>query len=745
MDLANDHFRLSRDSANEPNSFGKPRVMLFTDSFVHGGTERQFVQVLRQLDPRKYELLVGCLHKRGPFLSDVRSLGVPIVEFPIRSLYGFDTARRFWQLVVFLRRNRIAILHAFDFYTDVLAIPAARLAGVPVVLATRRELLDLRSLRQQHAVRIGCWLATGIVANSHAAVTYLRRHANEKTSKVTIIPNGIDLENFRSTVSATQIRKQLGLSDDSPLVGVLAALRPEKDVETFLRAAAHVGAELPDARFLVIGDGSERHRLEQVAANLGLASRVLFLGDQSTVENLLPALDVFVQSSLTESMPNAVLEAMAMGRPVVATKAGGTQELVLDGETGYLVPIRNPKIMAERILELLRDSERSRWMGEAGRSRVEQAFSCTRMKNQLETLYDSMLRKHRPTARILQIGNYPPPVCGWSIHTQSVQSALTQRGADARVLDIGPGHHLRKPNCISVRDAFDYVVKLVTYRLRGFRFQPHVNGDSWKGYALAMAAVLTGRLTGKPAVLMFHAGPNQSFFPRRRGFWFHAFRLLFRASGEVICNSEPVRQVILNYGIAAERIHPIFSVDYITEKVPVPLPVAVEHFLQTHQPRLFCYAMFRPEFTMGALFEAFAALRREYPRVGLVIGGPMQVPKDAEEQIRGLGVESSILVAGNLPHAQFLSAIKNSDVFIRTHLRDGRCASVIEALTLGVPVVAADDCMRPRSVVTYKPGDAADLELKLSIVLSDIERFQMQTRPPNIEGLDNEISLLTSA
>src|ERR1700747_1341522 len=113
----------------------RPRVMLFTDSFNRGGTERQFVETLRLLDRQKYEIIVGCLDKRGPFLGDVESFGFQIVEFPIRSFCKKDTVRLFWRLVRFLGNNRIAIVHAFDFYTVVFAVPAARLARVPVVLA----------------------------------------------------------------------------------------------------------------------------------------------------------------------------------------------------------------------------------------------------------------------------------------------------------------------------------------------------------------------------------------------------------------------------------------------------------------------------------------------------------------------------------------------------------------------------------------------------------------------------------
>lgn len=716
--------------------------MLFTDSFCRGGTERQFVETLKHLDRQKYEIIVGCLHKRGPFLEEVQSFGFEILEFPIRSLYKLDTARWFWRLVRFLRHNRIAILHAFDFYTVVFAVPAGRLARVPVVLATRRELLNLRGKWQQRAVRVGCWLATGVVANSRAAAANLLI-GRGNGSKVTIIPNSVDHKNFRSTVSPREIRRQLGLSEDVPVVGVLAALRPEKDLRTFLGAAALVGKDLPEAQFLLIGDGNERSNLERCAFDLGVSDRVSFLGDQAEVANLLAALDVCVLSSLSESLPNAVLEAMSVGRPVVATDVGGIPELVVDGETGYLVPSRDPGAMANRILELLRSEERRSAMGHAGLERAQRQFSPEVIKIQLESLYDRLLRNRRPTGRILQIGNYPPPVCGWSLHSQSVQRALLQRRVDARLLNIGPGRKVHKPDCIRVRNGFDYVAKLLAYRLRGFRFEPHVNGDTWKGYTLALAATLIGRLTGKPAVLMFHAGVNQIYFPRKRGFWYYAFRLLFSASGDVICNFEPVKQAILGYGIPTAKIHPIFSVEYRTEKIPVPLPETLDRFLRTHDPRLLSYTLFRPEFTTEALFEAFADLRREYPYAGLLIVGPPEVPDEAEDQLRQLGIKASVLLPGNLPHAEFLTALKRSDVFVRTHLRDGLCSSVIEALSLRVPVVAAEDGLRPPCVITYKPGDAADLKLKLSLVLSDLERATASVCPPETgKSLEAEISLL---
>jgi glycosyltransferase involved in cell wall biosynthesis len=349
--------------------------------------------------------------------------------------------------------------------------------------------------------------------------------------------------------------------------------------------------------------------------------------------------------------------------------------------------------------------------------------------------------------KILQIGNFPPPICGWAIHTQAVQNALLARGAECVVLDIGPGRHSRKarPGYTPMRGPFDFLAKIIAFRFQGFTYEAHVNGDSWQGYLLALAAVLLGRFTGKPAILMFHAGPDQQYFPRKSGLWFFGFRLLFHASAAIVCNLESVKREIEKYGLSPEKVHAVFSVDYPVEKIPVPLPATVERFLQSHQPCLFSYTLFRQEFTPEVLFEAFSQLRGKYPGAGLLIAGPREVPAEISEMIKQKALESNILVSGNLAHNEFLTAIQRSDVFIRTHLRDGLCASVIEALSLGVPVVAAQDGIRPPSVITYDPPEVSPLLATLTRVLENLEEVRAQVQPPKFaDNLDSEVSLLFS-
>jgi glycosyltransferase involved in cell wall biosynthesis len=368
----------------------RAKVMLFIDSFNVGGTERQMVQCLRLLDRNKYQLLAGCMRRVGQFLSEVEAMGIPVVECRIPSLGSARAVIELFKLARFLRRERVDLLHAFDYYTNLFAVPAARLAGLPVVLASRRSLADDRNAVERMVLDLACRMAHGTVANSAMA----GRIAAGPPERVCIIHNSIDPHGYRTEPPSLQRRRSLGLQDiaeQEKWVGVLARLRPEKGHRTFLRAAARVYAAFPQARFVLMGDGPEQAALKSLARELGIAGRVVFAGDCRNVSDWLCALDLVVLPSNEESLPNAVLEAMAAARAVVATRVGGTPELIEEGVNGYLVPAADPEAMAARILELLENDALRLRMGHAGRARVERDFTPALGRKKLEALYDRLL------------------------------------------------------------------------------------------------------------------------------------------------------------------------------------------------------------------------------------------------------------------------------------------------------------------------------------------------------------------
>jgi glycosyltransferase involved in cell wall biosynthesis len=209
-----------------------------------------------------------------------------------------------------------------------------------------------------------------------------------------VIHGGVDVDRYAELARADtrDIRHELGLTDASAVVGIVANSRPLKDLATFLRAAASVVEVAPGTRFVIIGEGWQRDKLVRLARELHLDGNVLFLGLRRDVPRIVSILDIGVCSSLSESCCNAILEYMASRKPVVATRVGGNPELVIEGHTGLLVPPQDPPALAGAILALLQDRGLALEMGRAGQQRARQSFSLERMASQTQLVYEGLLR-----------------------------------------------------------------------------------------------------------------------------------------------------------------------------------------------------------------------------------------------------------------------------------------------------------------------------------------------------------------
>lgn len=326
--------------------------------------------------------------------------------------------------------------------------------------------------------------------------------------------------------------------------------------------------------------------------------------------------------------------------------------------------------------------------------------------------------------KILQIGNYPPPMCGWAIQTKLVVDELRCRGHICDVLKINENRQVKDPAYIDVQGGWDYVRKVVTHAFRGYRLNVHLNGMSKKGYMLALIATLAGRMTFRPALITFHGGLSQDFFPRhdsRPLFW--AFKLLFQLAGAIACDDTPIKNAIAEYGIPADKIATIetFSAQYLNF-TPVKLDDRIESFFGHHRPVFFCYVSFRPEYRLEMLREAMSVFRQRRPQAGFIwLGFPAKEMPAAEGLVNTwpASERDSLLLLGNQTHDQFLTLLSRSDICIRTPACDGVAASVLESLAMGVPVVASENGRRPPGTITYDENDAADLCTKLDYVLEN--------------------------
>jgi L-malate glycosyltransferase len=378
----------------------KRNILILIDSFGRGGGETQTVHLTRMLvEDAEYGVHLACLSRRGVLYEEACSLGLgEIAEYPLTSFYDRNAVAQLKRFASYLREHRIDVVHAQDFYTNVFGMPGAALARVPVRIASRIETGDWRTPAQELIERGAFRLSHAVNANALA----VKRHLVKKgvpAEKIAVIYYGFDISRVTPPegLGRDEMLEALGLTRPGAgrrFVTIVANLRTDvKDHPMFLRAARRVRSEIPEAAFVIAGEGELMNEMRALAAELGLAQDVFFLGRCERMAELLAISDVCVLSSKSEGFSNSILEYMAAARPVVVTDVGAAREAVVEGESGYIVNSGDDVAMAERIGRLLSEPEQARAMGLSGRRVVEEKFSEKAQLNDTKALYEQLLRR----------------------------------------------------------------------------------------------------------------------------------------------------------------------------------------------------------------------------------------------------------------------------------------------------------------------------------------------------------------
>lgn len=366
------------------------RLVQFTRSFHIGGTEVQVLELLRGLPP-SYQLQVSVLEDAGPLMGAVWKMGYAAEAFPLKgSVAQANTAYQVMRMARWLKSNRVDLVHVHDFYSTLIAVPAAKLAGTKVIVGR----LDLshwqgKARRAVHS-RLTA-MADHVVANAEAIRRMLVEEEGLPASRVSVIHNGLDLARF-------DVRMREGLkaplpdTGDSPVIVHVANMNhPVKRQEDLLLALAMLHHGGTPVQAFLVGDGPRRKGLEKLAAELGVSDTVHFLRHRTDVAAIYARATLGVLCSSAEGMSNAVMEGMAAGLPMVVTRVGGNTDLVRDGERGLVVPAERPAQLAQAINQLLSSPEKARRMGRAARDFVARELSLERLIRLHDALYQRVV------------------------------------------------------------------------------------------------------------------------------------------------------------------------------------------------------------------------------------------------------------------------------------------------------------------------------------------------------------------
>ena len=706
--------------SSSANSMGS--IFLMINSLETGGSERQFVEVARSLRSDRFQVHLGCLLKKGAFLEGLGELR----QFELGgSLYGLQSMRARWQLMSCLRKLDVAVAHAFDFYTNLTLIPAAKLARVPLVIGSHRQLGDLLSPAQFRAQLMMFRWCDQVVCNSHAAADRLLQAALPE-SKVVVIGNAIPPEAFAETPPA------LAPAAGILRVGMIARMNASyKNHEAFLGAAARLSRKLPHVEFLLAGDGPLRAELERKAADLGLQGRVQFLGDRRDIAAVLASMHVSVVPSASESLSNVILESMAAGVPVVATDVGGNSELAGDGR-GVLVAPNDVEALAAGLERVLADPELRTSMSGKAREFAKANFSAERIRGQYCSMYAEALARRgkrgewnrepgRETAAESRIRvAFVAPSLRY-VGGQSVQADLLVRNwkedteVEARLVPVDPslpnglGWIERVPLLRTIVREPLYLLTL--WQNLGDVDVAHIFSASYSSFLLApLPAWFIARLRGKRTLINYRSGECRDHLQKSG-----VARRVLKNSDRLVVPSGYLVDVLQEFGLKAQIVPNIVDLSQFSYRLRSPL-----------RPHLVCTRGFLPYYGVDVVVRAFAEVQKSWPEAQLDLVGGGVLETEIRDLVRRLNLSgvSFIGVASRREIGQFYN---RADIFVNASNLDNMPVSILEAFASGTPVATtAPEAIRyfvdhGRTGLLSAPGDAGALAENILRLLSDSE------------------------
>jgi glycosyltransferase involved in cell wall biosynthesis len=356
-------------------------VLLLARELDLGGSERQITEIAKTLDRSRFEPHVGCFRPQGIRHAELVAEGVPIVHFPVDSFVSSRALREAWRLRSYIRHHRIRLVHTFDYPLTLFAVPVARLATRAGVVSSQRSNRSLIPPKYRRLIRITDRLAHRVVVNCEYVERHLEHDEGVARKRIRLCYNGVDLEEFQPPETPRDALTQ---------IGVVCALRPEKDLGTLIEAFARI--RRPGLRLLIVGSGSMLNALQLQAQACGLAGDCTFVPATTQVAEWLRAIDIFVLPSRSEALSNSLLEAMACGCCPVASRVGGNPELVYHGENGMLFEAGEVDQLS-KVLETLVDLRVLRQqLAQRARSTAQQ-FSIARSARRMEEIYAELIEK----------------------------------------------------------------------------------------------------------------------------------------------------------------------------------------------------------------------------------------------------------------------------------------------------------------------------------------------------------------
>jgi len=378
--------------SSSQNGNKKIKVLHLITSLEVGGAQHGLLLGLPRFNPEKYEHIVCSLMDRMQMAEQFRQSGIEVHSLRINRKADLSGALRLHSL---LKRVRVDILHTYLLHSNIIGRIIGRLVGVPTIIGSERT-IGQAGKWDRILTKLTNPLTDAVEVNSQAGADAINQYLGVPKEKIELVRSGLDLKAYSTTSARPEMRADLNLNQDQHLVLYIGRLRPVKGVEYGLRAFAIASSSYPNLHMALAGEGEQRGYLQKLVADLDISHRVTFLGIRKDLPNLLAASDSVLMPSITEGFPRTAIEAMAAGKPVIATDVGGTSEAIINGSTGILVPPKDVNAMAKALGELIADINLQTRLGKAGMQRAQQGYPIENYVKRLDGLYSRLCGFDKP-------------------------------------------------------------------------------------------------------------------------------------------------------------------------------------------------------------------------------------------------------------------------------------------------------------------------------------------------------------
>jgi glycosyltransferase involved in cell wall biosynthesis len=669
-------------------------ILYLHDVVQIGGAERSLFYLIKNLDREKF-IPILVVPSEGPFTDDLKSLGVEIhfIDFPKPCNPNLlKKIKTISKLITVVRNKNIDLIHSNGFRTNLYGGIAGRLIEKKIVWHAR----NLITSEKIDPDRLFIFLTHKIICLTEAVQKRFYRGRTPLIKSI-VIQNGVDVKEFNSGISGISVRKEFGIPKEAPIIGITSRIVPIKGHDTFLRAARIVTEDFSDARFLIVGshlsaeyNGWEEH-IRKFAAEIGLSERVIFTSFRRDLPKILAAMDIFVLASYSEASGRATLEAMAMARPIVATRYGGTAEIVIDGESAILVEPSNDKAMADAIISLLKNPERRIELGKKAKERVQELFSIERNVRKTEKVYLNLLI---PKVKVLHV-IHSSELSGPQRHLLDIVKSIDKDRFSVEVAcpEGWLSKELEKNNVkihrIELKDGFSINSFLFLYRITKKGDYDIIHAHMGR---TGLYAKLVGVVMGKPVILTEHLVAHDHLWiknPLKRRLHLMGHKLSNRMAKIIIAVSGVTRDAYIErQGVSSDKIIIMYNfvdTDIVASEDDV---LKVRHEFGINKDDFVVGFVGRLDWRKGlkTIVDAAEGLKR----VKFLIVGDGDARDDLKAEIKRKGIDKDFILTGLRKDVPALMKAMDIFVFPTTAPYESFGIVVIEAMAACIPVIASD-------------------------------------------------------